>query len=264
MTTDHDPEPHGRSAPSASREWDGLVLPVGLALFFLIALLSSVTKDPVGDSILHYTFGTWVLGEPLRDGDHLMWDGTMPVSALNVLTARSRVALTPLLGEPPDPYDTPLGSIPAVTWSFLPTVFFGMAAMGLLWWTAKRFFGNRAAATVVFVTLCEPTLLGHSRFITTDVPGAAMFLAGVAALMLYVERPGRRRAALLASALALAQLCKLPNLLLYPITAIVVLTAEACRARADHLLGRWDLRSSVRRIAGLAALALLAYVAALQ
>src|SRR5690242_11433428 len=101
------------------------------------------------------------------------------------------------------------------------------------------------ALAVVFASF-DPTLLGHSMWVCTDVPAAAGFLAATYQGARWINSPTLKRAAVFGIALALAVSCKFTCLLILPALAIVV--------------GVRGWASATRLLAQVAVVALVAFV----
>jgi len=201
-------------------------LPAGflVLLFLLQAGLSSLNKAPVGDAWAHYLFGQWAIGEPYSQERLPAWDGTMPVSALNVLFASTASRLGAR-----DAVTVEKVVIPSLFFARLPNMLMGAGILLAIWAFAHRFLDQRTALFAVLLGALEPNLLGHSRFVTTDIPAAFGFTSGSLCLAAWVWRPSWLLAIGSAALLAAAQLTKTSNLLLYPIALLVILAAVFLR-----------------------------------
>ncbi|MFB3828396.1 MAG: glycosyltransferase family 39 protein [Bryobacteraceae bacterium] len=96
------------------------------------------------------------------------------------------------------PADTLLLAGRAVT--MLVSLAFGLA---LALWTRRRFGDAAALAALLFYCL-DPNILAHGRYVTTDVPMAAVYFLTCAAWAAYLESGRRRELALSGLALGLA------------------------------------------------------------
>ncbi|MGQ0636554.1 MAG: ArnT family glycosyltransferase [Planctomycetaceae bacterium] len=115
-------------------------------------------------------------------------------------------------------------------------------AMNLLWSLAaavilalwsRQLFGERAAClTVALWTFC-PNVLAHAALVTPDVGASCLFLATLYALWCYAQAPSWRGAGLFGILLGLAQLAKFTNLLLYPLSIVMLALARAARQPAS-------------------------------
>lgn len=223
----------------AFREW--AILSAGLCLFFSLVFASSIRKSPISDAQVHLEYGDWILGAPWKKEDsENRWDAVGPVTAIHVLSAR----LIPFT-EPSNAEKTSPDTIPNHRWARLPSMLMGTILLALIWLTTRRFFGKLPATCALFIGALEPNLIGHSRFIATDLATALGFCAACLALLWYLERPGWTRLALLALVLALAQLAKPTNLILYPVAVAVIAGRRLwLRRRAHGLSGGQLLREA--------------------
>jgi hypothetical protein len=98
--------------------------------------------------------------------------------------------------------------------------FFWIACLVVYVW-AGRAFGPRiaAVATVVFTFL--PPVLAHAGLATTDMALTAFTAASFLTSLLFLERPGPKRAVLFGAATGLAVLSKFSSLVFLPAAAII-------------------------------------------
>lgn len=110
-----------------------------------------------------------------------------------------------------------------IFWSRLPlillAVFFGWLLFG---WTKKR-FGDSAALLTLTLFAFSPTILTHSRYVTTDLGAAFGFFVGIAGFLKFLENPTRRNIAIAGIIFGVAQLIKFSLVLLIPIYAILLI-----------------------------------------
>jgi hypothetical protein len=228
-------------AQTWKRALTGLGLLVLVSLFLLQALFSSRMKAPVNDSWIHYLYGERALGTDAALGIPV-WDGTMPVSALNVLGSRAREGLAPWLGAPV-PVTVSGVEIPSLLWARLPNVLMSVSILVGLWFYARRFIDGQVAWLVLLLGTLEPNLLGHSRFISTDIPSALGYTFGSLAIAVFLIRPGWFTLAGSALVVALAQVAKVSNLLLYPfaLAALLVFLVLRSSDRSEGIkwVARW-------------------------
>jgi len=112
-----------------------------------------------------------------------------------------------------------------------------MAALLFLW--GRRLVGGWAALGAVFLCTMDPTILGHSYLVTTDVGVTAFILLFLFALWSYVHGPSRRR--LIWCGLALgAMLCaKFSAVLLLPVAGFLLLASRMWPAEKP-----WEARAA--------------------
>ena len=133
-----------------------------------------------------------------------------------------------------------------------------MACMGfalvlglLLCCMAREMFGGVAALFGLALFVVDPNFLANGALVTTDVGMSCALLATVYAWYRYVKVPGWGRLVLVGLAAGLAVVVKFTGLLLAPILVLLIVV-EAAQARSLRVLGR--------RLAGLAAVAVMAWV----
>lgn len=100
---------------------------------------------------------------------------------------------------------------------------FFVFASWLVWFWARRFFGEPAGLAAAFVFTSLPPVLGHSGLATTDMAVTAFLPASAYAFLSWVRRPTTRQSLLLGGALGLAVLSKFSTLLFFPACALALL-----------------------------------------
>ncbi|MCP3980071.1 MAG: hypothetical protein GY716_12265 [bacterium] len=122
------------------------------------------------------------------------------------------------------------------------------AALGLLLWHwSSSAWGVGAGLLTLFLYCLSPTILAHSRLVTTDLPIAIGFSAALFSSWRFCRSPSPARLIVLSLALALAMLIKFSAFLLLPALAIV---------GGAWVLGARGNRSELRRRVRWAALAI--------
>jgi len=99
-----------------------------------------------------------------------------------------------------------------------------LAAVLFLW--GRQITGGLAAAGAVLLYTMDPTILGHSYLVTTDVGIAAFLVLFLFALWNYVRHPGRYRLALCGLALGALLCTKFSAVLLLPVIPVLLLAAR--------------------------------------
>lgn len=109
-----------------------------------------------------------------------------------------------------------------IFWARLPlmllAVLFGAA---LFWWTKKHFGGSVAILTLTLFAF-SPTVLAHSRYVTTDLGAAFGFFIGIIGFLAFLEQPSRRNVIIAGLLFGIAQLLKFSLLLLIPLYGILL------------------------------------------
>jgi hypothetical protein len=100
--------------------------------------------------------------------------------------------------------------------------FFALAGAGVWLWT-RRYYGSTAALAAVAFFTCLPPVLGHAGIATTDVAAAATLTLSLYALLVAIEKPTPRNAALLGAAIGFAAATKFST----PVFFLFCLAASA-------------------------------------
>jgi 4-amino-4-deoxy-L-arabinose transferase-like glycosyltransferase len=112
----------------------------------------------------------------------------------------------------------------------LPTVLVSLGLGVLVFVWADRLYGLRGALLAAALYTACPTVIAHSRLITTDIMCACLMFASTLLFVRYLGAPTLPRLALVATVTGLAQISKQTALLLVPIFVALWLV-DAARAR---------------------------------
>ncbi len=101
-----------------------------------------------------------------------------------------------------------------------------LLALGFGWffwsWARKR-FDDRVALLALTFFVFSPTILAHSRFVTTDVAAAFAFFIGIIAFLRFLSDPSPKNIAIAGLAFGVAQLLKFSLILLVPVYGLLLL-----------------------------------------
>jgi hypothetical protein len=98
--------------------------------------------------------------------------------------------------------------------------------LGLLILALASYFTNRSWGLLAFGFYCfDPNILAHSHLVTTDIAAALGFLAALAALFYWANRPSLKRLALVGLAIGIALSLKFSLILVLPL-ALLILAAS--------------------------------------
>lgn len=100
-------------------------------------------------------------------------------------------------------------------------VFFVLTAWLLYRWTRER-YGDLASFIATFLFALSPTILAHSRFVTTDIPALFGVMLGTYFFIKYLEHPSRKTFWLSVLAFGIAQLTKFSVVLIAPLFVLMV------------------------------------------
>src|SRR3989338_8431516 len=89
-------------------------------------------------------------------------------------------------------------------------------------WVRSR-FGPETALLALTLFSFSPTILAHSRYVTTDLGAAFGFFIGIAAFLAFLENPSWKNTVLAGIAFAAANLLKFSLVLLVPMYVIILI-----------------------------------------
>lgn len=127
-----------------------------------------------------------------------------------------------------------------IFWSRFPLLLIAVALGWLLFaWTQKRFNTTTALLVLMFYAF-SPTVLAHSRYVTTDIGAAFGFFIGIASFLAFLENPDRHRTVWAGLCLGAALLVKFSTVLLVPIYAIMLVVWIASQ---PHFFNKQRMRT---------------------
>lgn len=94
-------------------------------------------------------------------------------------------------------------------------IFFILSAVIIFIWT-RKLYGDLAALIAIFLFSFSPTVMAHSRFVTTDVPALFGILLGTFFFVNYLKDSSNKNLVLAGLALGVAELTKFSVFLLVP------------------------------------------------
>jgi len=99
-------------------------------------------------------------------------------------------------------------------------IFFLLSALIIFVWT-RKLYGHLAALIALFLFSFSPTVMAHSRFVTTDVPALFGILLGTFFFVRYLKNSSYRNLIFAGLALGIAELTKFSVFLLVPFFLIL-------------------------------------------
>ncbi|MSR76158.1 MAG: phospholipid carrier-dependent glycosyltransferase [Candidatus Ryanbacteria bacterium] len=87
-------------------------------------------------------------------------------------------------------------------------------------WTERQ-FGSIAALLATFFWALSPTVIAHSRYVTTDIAASFGFLIGIAVFVWFIKTPTTRRIVTLGIVFGITQVLKFSLFLLIPIYIVL-------------------------------------------
>ncbi len=192
-----------------SRRLTYILVAGAVILLASLEVFSIREKSLTQDEPWHFRYGVNIL-----DGDASRFvDGTMPITALNVVP--SRVADLGILSR----YRSALKSV--TTGRYVTIAFSIVVALVVFAWR-RHLYGYAAALLSLFLYVLSPNMIAHARLITTDVYAAGMVLLALYTLWRFTKDPSPRNGFVAAAFLGLSQIAKYACVLLYPIALIVL------------------------------------------
>lgn len=223
-----------------------------VALFAGLSMSSMVQQDVTFDEPSFYSYGYQMLREHSGYRKENFHNSKMPVNALQALPQFlcERLNFSPMfrVGGKDIPYDI-------YRWwlSRLVTIGFGVLLLVVVGKWAHDLYGPKGALLSLWLASFCPTILAHSRYITTDVPTAAMMTLAMYGFWCFCRKPSGKTFAASALALGFAQCTKFTAGLLIPLYGLSGLYGMVANAKAaGERLGCW-LRKNALRLVGIAA-----------
>src|SRR3989344_6431101 len=219
------------SSVSASRRaiFGALAL---LVIFFAVLMLSSVGDSATFDEIAHIPAGySYLKYQDARiNPEHppLIKDlAAAPLLFLNLrfpkdplfwdianVNDRQWIAGNTLLykfGNDPDRI---------LFWSRLPMMLLSVLFGTLIFLWARRTYGTATGLLALFFFVSSPTVIAHSRFVTTDIGAAFGFFVGMITLFYFLRHRTIKSAVVFGVVLGIIQLLKFSLVLMIPISII--------------------------------------------
>ncbi len=110
-----------------------------------------------------------------------------------------------------------------IFWARLPIMLLALAFGWLLFrWTAGL-YGNKVGLLTLFFYAMSPTVIAHSRYVTTDLGAAFGFFIGLAAFINFLNCQSKKNLVVAGIALGVAQLLKFSVVLLAPVYFILAI-----------------------------------------
>ncbi len=248
--------PQTQSNPTATRRfslWVGFLL----AVFLVLSVSSMVRQDVTYDEPAFYAYGRQILEQKTAIRLNSFHNSKMPVNALQALPQylcdRFSFAPTLRVWGHQIPYEQ-------YRWWLSRLVTTGFAVVLLLIiarWSLELYGLKGSVFSLALACFC-PTLLAHGRYVTTDVPLAAMFLLAMYAYWKFTARPAPGKFWQASLALGFAQLTKYTAVLLFPLFAIAAFGKALKDAPGWRHLGCWTVKHIKKILLGISACLLIA------
>ncbi len=107
--------------------------------------------------------------------------------------------------------------------SRLPMLLFYILAAIIIFKWGTELYGDTGGMLALIIFLFSPTVMAHSRFVTTDIPALFGTLASIYTFLHYLQKPTRKGMIIAGVVFGLALLMKFSTFLLIPFLAVVAL-----------------------------------------
>ncbi len=127
-------------------------------------------------------------------------------------------------------------------------LFFVLTALLVFRWTLER-YGDTGALIALILFAFSPTVIAHSRFVTTDVPAMFGIMLATYYFVRYLQKPTRRSMIIAAITFGVALLTKFSTFLLVPSLTIVAIAYGVAKTS-----GHWKEKTAKGIAEGTAAI----------
>ncbi|HSC36643.1 MAG TPA: glycosyltransferase family 39 protein, partial [Chitinophagaceae bacterium] len=204
------------SNPAGRQPLFSRYIPTAIAALYLVFAIASVQYDDITfDEGTHLHYGIEILkgkADRYRDGI-AAFPSTMPVTALNALPRAAEQVFHP--GTKKNDW----GAADTKSGRYI-TIFTTLVLLLYCFRFSAMLSSERTGCIVMLLVAADPNILAHARLVTTDVYAATGFIATLYHLWRWLVQKEARHFYYWCIAIALAQVCKANNILLYPASFI--------------------------------------------
>jgi hypothetical protein len=194
-----------------------LLLIAALLIHLLLGILAIRRDNITADEQDHLNYGISVLkGNTGRRDTAQDFTSTMPISVLNALPRAVEQVLHPGLQK------NDFGKQDTMMGRYI-TLAFSLLLVCLIFLFTKEFAPPWVASITSFLAATDPNFLAHGHLVTTDIFASLSFLATIYFLYKWIALDQRKYFFYWCIAIAIAQCCKMNNLILYPISIVIII-----------------------------------------
>lgn len=102
-------------------------------------------------------------------------------------------------------------------WARIPFMLLALLFGWLFYRWVRGMYGEKAALLSLFFFTTSPTIIAHSRYVTTDIGAAFAFFIGIASFLAYLSKPNKKTLCIAGIAFGIAQLLKFSLIVLAPL-----------------------------------------------
>src|SRR4030095_137991 len=164
----------------------------------------------------HLNYGVSILKfDPSRQQKGRDFSSTMPITAFNALPRAAEQLENPILQK------KDFGESDARNGRYI-TIIATVILLSYIYFFARCWVGNRAGYFAMLIVAMDPNILAHGHLVTTDIYSTLGFVATFYHLFQWLERKKALHFFYWSIAIAVAQCCKINNILLYPLSLVIV------------------------------------------
>lgn len=135
-----------------------------------------------------------------------------------------------------------------IFWARIPIMLLAVFFGWLLFIWIRGFYGDKIALLTLFFFVFSPTILAHSRYVTTDLGAAFGFFLGLTAFYKFLEKDDKKSLVFCGFALGVALLLKFSLFILVPLFVVfgaLFIFLKHC----DHLKNLYSLKDKATHLA---------------
>jgi hypothetical protein len=188
-------------------------------LHALVQIFQIQRDDITADEEDHLIYGIQIWkGEPSRRVEGRDFRSTMPVTALHALPRVMEQILQPGKKK------TDWGKSDIKAGRYL-TILFTLGLLVYVFLFGQTFFGAIVGLICLAIAAADPNILAHGHLVTTDMAATFFCIATLFHLYQWVNKHRNVHFVLFTICMALAQTAKINNLLLYPVSLLILVLA---------------------------------------
>ncbi len=198
-----------------------------LILHAVVQVLQIYRDDITADEEDHLIYGVEIWkGNASRRVEGRDFRSTMPITALHALPRAIEQVLQP------DKKKTDWGKGDIKTGRYI-TLGFTLGLLVYIFLFSQSLFGPVAGLFCLVMAAADPNILAHGHLLTTDMAATFFCVASLYHLFQWLQQGQGRQFVLFSIIIALAQIAKINNLLLYPICLLILLLAGLQQQKFD-------------------------------
>ena len=190
---------------------------MAIAIGYLLLSLGAVQKDDLTyDEQDHLNYGVSILKfNPSRLQKGRDFSSTMPITSFNALPRAAEQLGNPILQK------KDFGESDARNGRYV-TILATVLLLIYVYFFARAWGGNMAGYFAMLIVAMDPNILAHGHLVTTDIYSTLGFVASFYHLFQWLAKKRSLHFFYWSIAIAVAQCCKINNILLYPLSFVIL------------------------------------------